>query len=222
MKSVIFAGGKGTRMGCLARDIPKHLINVKGKPVLSRVLESLPSETDGAILVIRHFGEKIKDYFGGSFNGVPIEYVLQDEKMPGTGGALWSAKDVLDGGRFLVLNGDDIYEPGFLEAMAGESLAFGVTEREWDRYFSVEADGNGNLSGLAEKSGKKMVSTGAYTLDSRIFGYEPVLAKSGEYVLPRTVLKMAKDHPIKLVQASSFLSINTPEDLKIAESLIRE
>jgi bifunctional UDP-N-acetylglucosamine pyrophosphorylase/glucosamine-1-phosphate N-acetyltransferase len=222
MKSVILAGGKGTRMGLLARDIPKHLINVRGKPILCRILESLPRETDGAVLVIRHFGEKIKDYFGGSFNGIPLEYVLQDEKMPGTGGALWSAKDIVRGGKFLVLNGDDIYVPGFLGMMAEEDLAFGVTEREWDRYFSVETDENGNLSDLVEKSGKKLVSTGAYTLDGRIFEYEPVLAKSGEYVLPRTVLKMAKDYPIKLVRASSFVSINTPEDLKIAESIISE
>ena len=222
MKSVIFAGGKGTRMGDLARDIPKHLIEVKGRPILARVLESLPEKTDGAVVVIRHLGEKIKNHFGNSFNGIALEYVLQDEKMPGTGGALWSAKDLLEGDKFLVLNGDDVYDPRFLKAMAEESLAFGVTEKVWDRYLSVEADENGNFSGLADKKGKKLVATGAYMLDERIFGYEPVLASSGEFVLPRTVLKMAGEHPVKLVQTGSFLSINTPEDLKIAEELLSE
>ncbi len=207
-------------MGGLAREIPKHLIEVGGKPILGRVLESLPEETDGAVVVIRHLGDKIKNHFGNSFNGIALEYVLQDEKMPGTGGALWSARGLLGEGKFLVLNGDDVYGADFIKKMAGESLAFGVTEKEWDRYLSVEADENGNLRDLAEKSGKKMVSTGAYTLDGRIFGYGLVLSSRGEYILPRTVLQMAKDYPIKLVHADKFISINTPEDLKIAEELI--
>ena len=216
MQSIIFAGGKGTRMGELTRDTPKPLLNLQGRPILEHVLESLPDKIDHIIVIINYLGEKIKNYFGDSFNGLPIEYVLQDSNMPGTGGALWSAKDLINN-QFLILNGDDIHSPDFLIQMTECPLAFGVAKKEWDGYLAVLADDGGNLCDLALQSGQKLISTGAYTLDKRIFEYEPFLTSNQEYSLPRTVLKMAKDFPIKLIHSDFFMSINTPEDLKKAE-----
>ena len=41
MKTVIMAGGKGTRILTIAHEIPKTMIPVEGKPVLEHELESL-------------------------------------------------------------------------------------------------------------------------------------------------------------------------------------
>ncbi len=216
MQSIIFAGGKGTRMGELTYDTPKPLLNLQDKPILEHILESLPDKIDQIIVVISYFGEKIKNYFGNSFNGLPIEYVLQNSNMPGTGGALWSAKDLINN-QFLILNGDDIHSPDFLTKMIENSLALGVIKKEWNGYPAVLANDYGNLCDLVSQNGQKLISTGAYTLDKRIFEYEPFLTSNQEYSLPRTILKMAKDYPIKLIHSDFFMPINTPEDLKKAE-----
>jgi len=216
MQSIIFAGGKGTRMGELTYDTPKPLLNLQDKPILEHILESLPDKIDQIIVVISYFGEKIKNYFGNSFNGLPIEYVLQNSNMPGTGGALWSAKDLINN-QFLILNGDDIHSPDFLTKMIENSLALGVIKKEWNGYPAVLANDYGNLCDLVSQNGQKLISTGAYTLDKRIFEYEPFLTSNQEYNLPRTILKMAKDYPIKLIHSDFFMPINTPEDLKKAE-----
>jgi NDP-sugar pyrophosphorylase family protein len=63
MKAVIMAGGKGTRIATLARDIPKPMLPLCGKPVLEHQIEVLRREGFADIvLVIGHLGEGIKNY----------------------------------------------------------------------------------------------------------------------------------------------------------------
>ena len=62
MKTVIMAGGKGTRIRQIAQDIPKPLIPIEGKPVLERELECLRDQgfTD-FILTLSHRSDQIRD-----------------------------------------------------------------------------------------------------------------------------------------------------------------
>ena len=39
MKCVILAGGKGSRISELSKDIPKPMINVLGKPILIKIMQ---------------------------------------------------------------------------------------------------------------------------------------------------------------------------------------
>ena len=69
MKTVIMAGGRGTRISSLYPDIPKPLIPIDGIPVLEREICSLRDQgfTD-LILTVSHMGDKIMDYFGDGSN----------------------------------------------------------------------------------------------------------------------------------------------------------
>ncbi len=76
MKTIIMAGGRGTRISRLFPDIPKPLIPIDGIPVLERELCSLASQgfTD-IILTVSYLHEMIEEHFGdGSALGVHIEY----------------------------------------------------------------------------------------------------------------------------------------------------
>ena len=44
MKTVIMAGGKGTRVKSVSKEIPKSLLKLNGKPVLQHQLECLKRE----------------------------------------------------------------------------------------------------------------------------------------------------------------------------------
>ena len=64
MKTVIMAGGKGTRISEMFPDIPKPLIPIDGVPVLEREIISLHNQGfDDIIITISHMGDKIKEYF---------------------------------------------------------------------------------------------------------------------------------------------------------------
>ena len=70
MKTVIMAGGKGTRISELFPDIPKPLIPIKysdgvEKPVLQWEIESLVAQGFiDIIITVSHMYEKIESYFG--------------------------------------------------------------------------------------------------------------------------------------------------------------
>lgn len=114
MKTVIMAGGKGTRIASIANDIPKPMIKVCGKPILEWQIENLRScgLTD-ITLVIGHLGHVIKDYFGdGQQLGVQISYFEETQPL-GTAGALFCMPELMEGDDFLLMCGDIIIDVDF-------------------------------------------------------------------------------------------------------------
>ena len=105
MKTVIMAGGKGTRIASIASDIPKPMIRIGGKPILEHQIENLRAcGLDDITLVIGHLGEVIRSYFGdGTGFGVHISYFMEDHPL-GTAGALFQMPELTED--FLLLCGD--------------------------------------------------------------------------------------------------------------------
>lgn len=121
MKTVIMAGGKGTRIQSLFSEIPKPMVPIDGVPVLEREINSLREQGfDDIIITVSHLGQQITDYFGdgsgispatGKPFGVKIEY-FHEEVPLGNAAALIKLKDKLTED-FLLLNGDAIFDIDF-------------------------------------------------------------------------------------------------------------
>lgn len=110
MKTVIMAGGKGTRVASLAQDVPKPMLTIAGKPVLEREIECLRNQgyTD-IIITVSHLSSVIMDYFGnGEKFGVNIRYFVETVPL-GNAGALYQMKDELTED-FLLINADAIFD----------------------------------------------------------------------------------------------------------------
>ena len=110
MKTVIMAGGKGTRIASVNALVPKPMIEVAGKPVLLWQIECLKRQgLNDFIFVTGHLGDVVENYFGdGSAFGIKIEYYREKEPL-GTAGALYFLQDRLSED-FLLLNGDIIFD----------------------------------------------------------------------------------------------------------------
>lgn len=106
MKTVILAGGLGTRISEESHLRPKPMIEIGGRPYLERVLESFAERGfNEFVLLTGHRAEVIESHFGdGTKFGYRIEYSRESEPL-GTGGALREARHLL-GDRFLVTFGD--------------------------------------------------------------------------------------------------------------------
>ncbi len=121
MKTVIMAGGKGTRISSIASDIPKPMIKIDGMAVLEREIYSLRDQGfKDIILTVSHLGQIIMDYFGDGSNispvtnkpfGVNIKYYFEKEPL-GNAGALFKIKDQLTDD-FLLLNADALFDIDF-------------------------------------------------------------------------------------------------------------
>lgn len=121
MKTVIMAGGKGTRLAAYTQNIPKPMVQIGGLPILEHELMNLRRQglTD-IIITVSHLGKIIMDYFGdgdrvspetGKPFGVNIEYYYEEEPL-GTAGALFKLKDQLTED-FLLLNADAMFHVDF-------------------------------------------------------------------------------------------------------------
>ncbi|MFP4112497.1 MAG: sugar phosphate nucleotidyltransferase [Candidatus Woesearchaeota archaeon] len=107
-KALILAGGRGTRLRPITREIPKPLIPVHGKTLLEHIFDLLKKyHIRNVILSIGYLGDKIKEFFGdGSKFGMKIQYIEENEPM-GTAGPLRLARPFLKG-NFIVCNADEL------------------------------------------------------------------------------------------------------------------
>lgn len=119
MKTVIMAGGRGSRITELFPDIPKPLIPLEDqngveKPVLEWEIEGLRDQGfKDIILTVSYMAEKIKDYFGdGSRFGVSIEYFVEKQPL-GNAGALFKMREKLGKEPFLLLVADTMFDVDF-------------------------------------------------------------------------------------------------------------
>lgn len=103
MQAVIMAGGKGTRLAQIAKDIPKPMVPIADKALLEYQIENLKENgVNQIILIIGHLGDVIRNHFGnGESFGVRISY-YEEQSPLGTAGALAKIKDKLDQTFFLV------------------------------------------------------------------------------------------------------------------------
>ena len=197
MKTVIMAGGKGTRISSVARDIPKPMIKIDGVPVLEREIECLKSQglTD-IIITVAHLGQIIIDYFGdgskispatGKPFGVNIEYYFEEQPL-GNAGALFKIKDKLSDD-FLLLNADAVFDIDFIRFIDYHKEKGGLvtlfTHPNGHPYDSglIVSDGNGAvLKWLAKEDErpayyKNRVNAGLHVVSKKILDAEIVAPK---------------------------------------------
>jgi len=223
-QAVILAAGKGTRMLPLTETRPKPMQEVSGKNLIEWKLAALPEAIRDVVIVVGYQGEQIREFFGDMWHGRSIRYVVQ-EKLNGTAGALWSARNLLHG-RFLVLMGDDLYAKEDIALMTEYSWAIGgqkIVRQEVGG--EILSNPDGTFAGMNERRHfieQGFMNTGLYVLDEEIFSYDPVPigGSSTEFGLPHTLAVLAKKTPVAIVKATKWLQVTTPEDLRRAEEFV--
>ncbi len=225
MQAIILCAGRGTRMAPLTDTIPKPMLSVLDKNLIEWKLHSLPKEVNHIILIIGYLGEKVRNYFGNSWNGVPITY-LEQQELNGTGGAVLLAKDIVIK-KALILMGDDIYDPSDLQKLSEHDFALLVCDEgeEGLKRKGQIIEENGLLVGINEgtiQSDKKssLINTGACVISKDYFSYPPIKFSETEYGLPHTLVSISNDIPVKVLPTSFWIQITTPECITKAEIIL--
>jgi len=224
MQAVILAAGEGKRLRPLTNDLPKPMVRVNGKPILEYTLEILPSIISEVIMVVGYQKEKIIEYFGESFKGMPIKYVEQKEPL-GTAHALDVAGSEIKKGDFLFLYGDDLYHQDDLDALVRlASPVVLVKEAIHPEKFGVcLVDRNGYLTAVLEKRPdppSNLVNIGVYLLNEEIFDIPRVQLPNGEFNLALQIGNWATSRRIRVIRAKFWHPIGYPEDVEAANSLV--
>ena len=216
MKVAILAGGSGTRLGDLTRDLPKPMIEVGGRPFLARVIESFSERgLRDFVLLTGRFADRIEEFFGdGSRFGVRIAYSRESEPI-GTGGAVRQAQALL-GERFLLTYGD-VYRrfdyDRFVNDHPGACLAV----------YAAETAGNtdvrdGKVVRFDKSASLPYVDAGFCVMPSTVID---LLAPQGSF--EQTVFPaLAKTRELDCeIVGHDFVEIGTPEALERARVVLR-
>ncbi len=178
-KAVVMAAGKGVRLRPYTDDRPKVMIDVNGKPLIYYLLRNMKAAgIDEANLIVGYMKEVIEDYFGESFQGMRLNYFVQ-EKQLGTAHAISLVQGYV-AKNFLVLNGDVVVESSLISGMMkmdefdpydGIIVAREVVD-PW-RYGCLKVE-NDELKGIVEKppmgsQPSNLINAGIYRFNQKIF-----------------------------------------------------
>jgi len=171
---VLMAGGLGTRLHPLTNTTPKPLIDVGGKPILERILESFVSKGFKRFYIsVNYKSEMIKSYFAdGEKWGVEIRYLEETEAL-GTAGAL-SLIPEIPSEPLIVMNGDLMTEVDFSKLLDFHvehkaKCTMGVREYDFQVEFGVVEIENGVIARINEKPVHTfLVNAGIYTLEPSV------------------------------------------------------
>ncbi len=158
MKALVLSGGKGTRLRPLTYTIPKQLIPIANKPILSYVMEHI-RETgieDVGVVVSPETGGQIQEALGKTWFGLRLTYIQQEEPL-GLTHAVKVSRDYLGDDPFVMYLGDNLIGDGitgFIEGFRSSQAdaAILLKEVEDPRMFGVaEVDKEGRIRHLVEK-----------------------------------------------------------------------
>src|SRR6266513_2161087 len=111
-KAVVLAAGRGTRMRERTVDLPKPMIEVRGKPVLQHIVEGLRDAGIREFLIIVGYrADAVQNFFGdGSRYKIEMQYATQ-VMQDGTGRVVDLARNFVENSPFILSYGDILVDP---------------------------------------------------------------------------------------------------------------
>ncbi len=220
----ILVGGAGTRLGDIARDLPKPLLPVAGRPFLEWLLiKAAGHGLERVLLLAGHKAGAVFDYLAASGVaarlGLDIAVSVEPEPL-GTAGALGHAINALDQ-VFILVNGDTWFDFDWSALGGGEAFDAMLSLRSLDhpdRYETVALDGT-RVTGFVPRgsaAGPALINGGTYLLRRRVFeGLSGVASLENDF-LPRLC---AQGRLGGKVFEAPFIDIGIPADYAAAQSI---
>jgi len=175
--AIILAGGFGTRLQPVVKDLPKPMADIAGKPFLQYLLNEISrQEISKVILSVGYKWEVIKKYFGDSYAGMQLHYSVEEEPL-GTGGAILKAVESSDKKEFCIFNGDTFFKIDLakfysLHQHSASLLSIALKSiKNFDRYGVVHIDASNRIRSFEEKKfyPEGNINAGIYLLKRNLF-----------------------------------------------------
>jgi bifunctional UDP-N-acetylglucosamine pyrophosphorylase/glucosamine-1-phosphate N-acetyltransferase len=228
-EAVILAAGESKRMKKGTTDpkfleTPKPLLEINGKSLIAMKIDELLHAGFEVTVIVN---KKDKELFMQKLKNYNINYAIQGDDK-GTAAALYAAKDFIKDKLFLVLMGDDIFDLSLEEIKKCDyPTVFGYEVDDASNYGLIITNEKGEIEDILEKqvSGKGLVNSGIYVMPREFFDiYKDLkVEENGEKYLTGTIKALRrKNLKFKVKKLSFWFGVNTPENFKRAESILKK
>jgi dTDP-glucose pyrophosphorylase len=219
-KAVLLAAGRGTRMRELTADVPKPMINVRGKPVLLHIVEGLQKATvKDFLVVVGYQADTVRDYFGdGTCFGLRIRYATQTVQ-DGTGRVVDLARDFVGETPFVLGYGDILVDPANYKSIVDlpedvEAIVSVTRGEDLSKGGAVVVNEQMAVVDLREKfpageTASPWYNAGLYAFRPTIFQFTAKLKPSprGEYELTDAIRELAQSGKVRAGRAIKALEL---------------
>jgi UDP-N-acetylglucosamine diphosphorylase / glucose-1-phosphate thymidylyltransferase / UDP-N-acetylgalactosamine diphosphorylase / glucosamine-1-phosphate N-acetyltransferase / galactosamine-1-phosphate N-acetyltransferase len=227
-KTVLLAAGRGTRMRELTNELPKPMVEVRGKPVLQHTVEGLRAAgVRDFLIIVGYRADSVQNFFGdGARYNIQIQYATQ-VVQDGTGRVVDLARNFVEDLPFILSYGDILVDPENYRRvidLSDDVEAIITVKRGEDvtKGGAVFLNEQMQLVDLHEKSKpgqatSQWYNAGLYAFRSSIFDFTAKLKLSprGEYELTDAVRALAQSgKKVKALELSGeWADVRDPEIL---------
>jgi bifunctional UDP-N-acetylglucosamine pyrophosphorylase/glucosamine-1-phosphate N-acetyltransferase len=216
MQTVILAAGEGTRMRPLTEQTPKPMLPVADRPLVAHVADAaVDAGASELLLVVGYEADDVRAYFGESYRGVPVTLARQ-ERQRGTADAVRAARDHLDG-RFAVLNGDNLYDPGSIAELFERGPALAAMPVADPTSYGVVSATDERVTDIVEKPSdppSSLANAGAYVFPAAARAWLDVPeSERGEHEITDVVDRTIAESALSVVRVSRWLDVGRPWEL---------
>jgi D-glycero-alpha-D-manno-heptose 1-phosphate guanylyltransferase len=177
MQAIILAGGFGTRLQTVVKEVPKPLAPISGKPFLFWLVTYLQQQgVTNFIFSLGYLHHQVEDFLKEEFPHLQYDCVVEKEPL-GTGGAIQfclsksTQKDIIivNGDTFFGLNMNDFIK--FYRDTNSDCCIALTPMQSFDRYGSVTIDEQNIIHQFNEKKycEEGFINTGILAINKNTF-----------------------------------------------------
>jgi D-glycero-alpha-D-manno-heptose 1-phosphate guanylyltransferase len=229
MQAIILAGGFGTRLQTVVKEIPKPLAPIANKPFLYWLITHLQKNgVTSCIFSLGYLHQQIEDFLKREFPNLNYQCIVENEPL-GTGGAIKFSLSKANQDDVIIVNGDTFFNLNiksffqFYETTKSDCCIALTPMVNFDRYGSVTIDEENRITQFNEKKYciKGLINTGVLIIKKKIF-LEKAKQLSQNFSYEKDFLE-PNMHSLKVsgyIAAEYFIDIGIPEDYYKADKEI--
>lgn len=242
LQAIILAAGMGRRLGELTRSRAKCMVQVCGKTLIERQLNSLSElGIKKAVIVVGYEADGIRNLIGNEFKGMEIIYVF-NEKYAITNNiySLWLARNYLIQEDTILLESDIIFDKSLLSRIVSSEHDNVVAVAKYEPWMDgtvTLVDEKDKVIAFVNKTGFRWEYVNNYFKTINIYKFSSEFSRKaylpflnayietvGENEYYEEVLRVVTylDHwdlMAEKVVSESWYEIDTAEDLEIAQAI---
>jgi glucose-1-phosphate thymidylyltransferase len=151
MRAVIPVAGVGTRLRPHTYTLPKVLLNVAGKPILSHILDAIIEQGITKATIITGYMKTLVESYVRERYDIEFDFVPQGESL-GLGHAIWTGRQTYDEEPLMIILGDTVFDVDLKLAEKSGLSAIGVKKvNDPKRFGVVVKDEAGHIEKFVEK-----------------------------------------------------------------------